>query len=121
MTKLEYKDLLIKTSSAGLFPCYTTNKNGSASCLYKSSDNGRKCAVGLLIPDDRYRTLFEGANFTEVVDKGIGDNMPEGVTIEDLQKIQRCHDFQACDIQKGRSTAWDHNLFVSAITTILGE
>lgn len=77
--------------------------------------------LAYLIPDDRYRTLFEGANFTEVVDKGIGDNMPEGVTIEDLQKIQRCHDFQACDIQKGRSTAWDHNLFVSAITTILGE
>lgn len=116
MTKLEYKDLLIKTSSAGLFPCYTTNKNGLASCLYKSPDNGRKCAVGILIPDDRYRTSFEGANFRDVVDKGVGDNMPEGLTIEQLRKIQNYHDDQALDL-----TAWDHNLFVSNITKILGE
>ena len=118
MTKLEYKDLLIKTSLAGLFPCTCSivRTDISPPCLYKSPDNGRKCAVGILIPDDRYRTSFEGANFRDVVDKGVGDNMPEGLTIEDLQKIQRCHDDQVSYL-----TAWDHNLFVSNITKILGE
>lgn len=77
--------------------------------------------LAYLIPDDRYRTLFEGANFTEVVDKGIGDNMPEGLTLEDLQKIQKCHDYQVAGIKRGSMQEWDHNTFVSAITKILGE
>lgn len=121
MTKLEYKDLLIKTSLAGLFPCYTTDMNAPASCLYKSFDGTRKCAVGLLIPDDRYLSSFEGGSFTDVVDKGVADNMPEGLTLEDLQKIQKCHDYQVAGIKRGSMQEWDHNTFVSAITKILGE
>ena len=46
-------------------------KDGSVStnlCAYKGPD-GKKCAVGLFIPDDQYRPIFEGDSAISVMRK----------------------------------------------------
>lgn len=117
MTKQEYKELLIKTSLEGGFPC---NIKGTMNCLYRSSE-GKKCAVGLLIPDEKYKTSFEGSLLEYVVENGVGDNIPIGLNIPILSSIQLCHDDQVTAIHRKELSGWDHNLFVSDITQILGD
>lgn len=63
-------------------------------CLYRGPD-GKKCALGHLIPDDQYRHDMEG--------RGVGwilRNFPEALPLElhndrtmrDLRRLQQCHD-----------------------------
>lgn len=69
----------------------------SASCVYRTED-GRKCAVGCLIPDTKYDPRFEGEGLLELLHDGLGFLLPnENVERfeEFLLAAQRTHDRRA--------------------------
>ena len=109
MTKQKYINLLISTSEAGGFPAMENNF-----CKYRCN-NGQKCVLGLLIPDQDYTAEMEGSQLTTLKNKGLFNTnwLPEGVTEDNICKIQKYHD----DI--GTSGAiWDNNKFVLFLNTI---
>jgi hypothetical protein len=58
-------------------------------CAYRG-DDGRKCAIGHCIPDDKYEPDFEGENPNNLrVKEAIGD---VGASISLLCDLQLCHD-----------------------------
>lgn len=62
--------------------------DGQGSCVYRS-DNGLKCAVGCLIPDESYTTEMEG---NAAQDLGTRFNLPEwfkdnGLLLQELQEV----------------------------------
>ncbi len=89
MTKQEYYDLLVQSATDGTFPSIEENV-----CQYRTGSH--KCAVGLLIPEDKYYKGLEGldvyhASVSRVVE------VPEGLTIKNLTIVQVCHDNLAFD------------------------
>lgn len=108
MTKQEYFDLLVATSKAGGFP--SVDDEG---CVYRG-ENGRKCAVGLLIPDEKYVPSMERKivtnRFTNKPTR-LFENavcVPDGMTWLDLTKVQIVHD----DYE---GSTWDHADFVARL------
>lgn len=92
MTKREYYDLLVKSASDGTFP-----SGAPMDCRYR--DDGtpgcpKRCAIGLLIPDEKYVEEMEGRNML-VLGHSYPNavTMPDGLTVEDLGSVQRLHDF----------------------------
>lgn len=65
------------------------------SCVYRNID-GLKCAVGHLIPDDKYRSSFENTNFCEPMLaealKSGGVDINDKETRQLLRALQRVHD-----------------------------
>jgi hypothetical protein len=63
-------------------------------CMYRADDGG-KCAVGCLIPDDLYRVTMEGSNI-----RALGRNhseiaeLFEDVEMSVMERMQRIHDDQ---------------------------
>ena len=121
-TKKAYHDLLLATSLAGGFPS-AHDVAGMVTCRYRG-DNGRACAAGLLIPDDRYAESFEGSSIDELLGehKPLHDLvLPEGLSALDLGAAQSAHDntYSQCK-REGRKDSrgeyWDHALFVFHIT-----
>jgi hypothetical protein len=39
------------------------------SCMYRSPDRTRKCAIGALIPDEKYNPLMEGISISAIYDR----------------------------------------------------
>jgi hypothetical protein len=109
----EYFDLLCRTSRAGGFPATEPNYPGSIKCRYRTSD-GKKCAIGLIIPDDKYIPEAEGASSLWCQRMGLFD-VPEGLTTNDMIRIQFAHD----DITKATGTEfsppWPHDRFVKLL------
>lgn len=65
----------------------TDNKSGH--CVYRAPD-GRKCAIGALIPDDKYTSEMEGKMPEQLHNTwGLFGNE---VNIELLDDLQDCHD-----------------------------
>ena len=63
-------------------------ENNKPMCLYRGP-NGTKCAIGHLIPDDKYTPDIEGENIynkQEVLPKGVGKH------IDFLLELQDIHD-----------------------------
>lgn len=63
--------------------------NGSG-CSYRG-DDGRKCAIGHIIPDERYNSDMEGIAADNLADKCLNDL----IAISDydfIWRLQRCHD-----------------------------
>ena len=68
-------------------------------CAYRG-DDGRKCAVGCLIPDEQYRPKFEGINVSQPgttakalrAAAGIGEKDLRTITLAD--RLQALHDNQ---------------------------
>ena len=104
MTKQEYKKLLIDTSAAGMFPSVRDGQ-----CAYRG-DDGRKCAIGVAIPDSVYDPSVEGWGIPDVI--YIIDVI--GVTKKELSKCQYAHDTLSI-------TGWNHEAFVRNIESILGS
>lgn len=87
-------------------------------CLYRGPE-GRKCAVGILIPDDRYDPLLDSAGAIACVFENEGDEtaslgvrlLPEWNNwemIRFLQCLQAQHDDAACDpVTKEWTSVWD--------------
>ena len=102
ISKREYYDLLVSTSATGGFPA-----RNSLGCVYLHS-SGRKCAIGLLIPDG-HKAQYEGGYVDLILDifPDLKDYMPDGLTVTELREIQRCHDSQV--------NGWDHEKFVESL------
>lgn len=90
MTKQEYYDLLAVSILNGTFPSVSDGR-----CRYYGPD-GRHCAVGLLIPPERYSPRMEGMTPLEDMPDGgaICDaiDLPMGVSYMQLREIQIAHD-----------------------------
>jgi len=104
MTTQEYFNLLIETSKSGGFPA--TAEDGT--CAYRGKD-GKKCAVGVIIPDDVYDVEMEGKPVYDLLEKGVDwDWLPkrDGVTVspKDLHWVQAAHDEQV-------NGEWSHEKF----------
>jgi len=118
VTKHEYRDLLIATSAAGLFP--SVNKAGT--CMYRSGD-GRRCAVGLLIPDDVYKKSMDwkgGMSATRVMTR-YEIAVPEGMTMAEVVKVQVLHDTLAATTVLPFHAKWDHEEFAEEVAQIIGD
>lgn len=67
---------------------------GDYSCRYRGSD-GRKCAIGCLIPDDVYKPAMEGGDVSDIIAK---DLLPLNLAAEFhknlrlLSLLQKIHD-----------------------------
>lgn len=69
----------------------------SGECLYRS-DDGARCAVGLLIPDDTYRSDFEEEGAARVLDYlGYDINCKDHLLTSCLMVLQGIHDDMARD------------------------
>lgn len=115
MTKQEYHDLLIENARNGNFPAI--DKEGT--CLYrvnKRKDGKRRCSIGLLIPDNQYKSNWEGLNFGTLYLRGYfkPEWIPEGMSMDHLTRIQNVHDLL--------SDGWgDGTRFLLVVGEILGE
>lgn len=77
----------------------TSRRSVLDKCMYRTGD-GRKCAIGRYIPDDKYTTLIEGKN---VISKLVYNLIPQNISmlgIDFLLSIQSLHD---------ESDNWDKN------------
>lgn len=112
MTKKEYYDLLVETSAAGGFPSVEAD---SGHCKYRGP-NGKKCAVGLLIPDELYDPRMDnpgGASDVLTVATRypkVAAVFPDGMTASDLKSVQEVHD--------SISYGWAHGVFVERLNAL---
>lgn len=86
---------IFNTAVAGLHSQgFERSVNSTGQCLYRT-DDGKRCAVGWCIPDDKYSVDFECKNVCaamiskDVFDLTITDNFEE---IWFLECLQKCHD-----------------------------
>lgn len=122
LTKQEYFDLLVKTSREGGFPSVVPTSGETQvgyDCAYRTAD-GRKCGIGLLIPDTKYVRPMEGARPTADFWAAYPDAIRpvEGFrhagslhATNDYIAVQMAHDALAVDYH-GNLKAWDHAEFV---------
>lgn len=66
MTKQEIFDTVLNGLRNQKIPSYKRRDTGDVECLYRGPE-GRKCAAGMLIPDDQYRPDMEGQPFVWLV------------------------------------------------------
>ena len=120
MTLLEYKNLLLKTSLEGGFPAVKVDE--PISCSYLTAE-GRKCAVGLLIPDGHDAQKARGDVAAILHDyPDLQGHMPEGSNMRLLLLIQRTHDFNTRVLFGGtKRTQWNHESFSRDIERIFKE
>ena len=111
LTKQEYYDLLVTTSRNGGFPAVRVDDYCFNNCVYRGGD-GRKCAVGLIMPDDRYKKELEGTTASHVCKVCGTDWVPKGITAEDLENIQSAHD----NLSNGD---WRHIDFVTELDQLV--
>jgi hypothetical protein len=92
VTKQEYYDLLCKSAVDGTFPSFISYgpEGKIKTCTYRGPGN-KKCAAGLLIPDEKYYPELEKRMCT---DKEVQNVivLPEKMTIDDVKKCQEAHD-----------------------------
>jgi len=80
------------------------SRNGRGGCAYRG-ECGTKCGVGLLIPDDKYDTTFEGVSVPSVKPLDSSYGLQQRVLLRVLSelgfandqigflsKLQECHD-----------------------------
>jgi hypothetical protein len=87
---------------------------GGNVCAYRG-ENGCKCAIGILIPDDKYDPFLEGKM---VGNKRVLDSLEAGINIESVEMLQflnilqNVHDNYTVQDWKGKliDTAKDHDL-----------
>lgn len=71
----------------------SVDEEDSQSCMYRGP-NGRRCAAGLFIPDDKYDEDFEGRAISDVegeLDLGWSQSQLRALT-----ELQAAHDNPAC-------------------------
>ena len=114
MTREEYHDLLIQTSLDGKFPAVNP-VNGD--CVYRTQDD-KRCAVGLLIPDEVYTPSFEGKVVSTLVNLGMVTEslLPLGMTWKELNDIQLSHDSHVASYNQ-----WNHEKWVQDLEFIFSK
>lgn len=92
---------------------------GHRTCRYRSSE-GRKCAFGWFIPDEKYSSLLEGCGVISLFNRqdGYGGNFrPKDVVDDDLvedfsllkslfSSLQAAHDGSSCYISLSTGQTW---------------
>jgi hypothetical protein len=121
MNKADYYNLLVQTSAEGRFPSIKIDGLNS-SCMYRSPE-GLRCAVGLIIPDEKYKKEYEQTNVLSLVDRfGLMLDLPEGLTLTDLSAIQKTHDSMALQWDEKSDSysakPWDHAHFVRQLNEL---
>lgn len=82
----------------------------SHACLYRNAD-GRKCAIGWLIPDDKYHKDMEFTYFAHIIDV-IGPGLQaERPFLDDLQSV---HDAPFRDHDKPDDAQWTVAMEINA-------
>lgn len=104
MNAQEYYNLLVKTSKEGGFPA---KENGEPKYFCK---DGRRCPVGLIIPDNIKIKEVDGSNTAYALFDIIETWFPEGMNVYDLQDIQDIHDEQGKE--------WSHEGFVKDLNKL---
>lgn len=113
MTSQEYYDLLVKSAGDGTFPSFDKEEQR---CFYRTGA-GKRCAIGILIPEDKYRASFDyfgkdcGATTRWVLENG-AFQIPDGLSLADLYQIQMTHDRFAWE------ETWDASKFVQRINEL---
>lgn len=74
-------------------------------CMYRGT-NGRKCAIGCLIPDNEYHPSLEGAAVSSLKLKCL-----QGLDRKMLSRLQSIHDIYRIDQWKGRLDAVEREFF----------
>lgn len=109
MTKQEYYDLLVKSAQDGTFPSYEDSE-----CRYRADRTAlckRRCAVGVIIPDESYSTDMEGCGVSSAL---IDPWIPDGMTLRDMGFVQDAHDTLAdCHIE-----TWKASKFVMKLNLL---
>jgi hypothetical protein len=80
---------LIRQGKQSRDPAFATDYRPEGLCRYRAPD-GSKCAVGALIPDDRYEANMEGTFPTDIAER-----LPDvfgGLDLEMLEHLQMVHD-----------------------------
>lgn len=113
MTKKEYLKLLVDTSAAGKFPA-----GDDEACLYRD-DQGRRCAIGVALPDDHPLCVNRNSQPVGRVWDHVREYLPPDLTRVEAWMIQSAHDRQTRKVSDGMN--WDHDKFVKDVTAILGE
>lgn len=110
LTKQQYLDLLVTTSKQGGFPAVSEREE----CAYRS-DDGKRCAVGLILPDAFYDSHnLEGSTVVDIADEfpEVEEFFPAGLAVKDMREIQNCHDTIAQGIDYRINRVWSHDRFV---------
>jgi len=109
MNAAQYYTMLVRAARDGTFPSIDRNDNDK--CLYRGPNNTR-CAIGLLIPDEKYRPSIEGESCYD--DKVLECfTIPVGLTKGDLSEIQYSH-----DTASNQEDGWDPDLFIARINKL---
>ena len=91
-------DLVLNGMRAQGGPSAVVDSSGhGVQCLYRGP-NGRKCAVGLIIPDKDYNPSIEGTTAS----KALGMSLVEGTILDGLQRV---HD--RCAYKRNASDLYD--------------
>lgn len=72
------------------------------SCRYKTED-GKKCAIGRFIPDEKYKKSIEGCSVREVMHKNLLSEEILSLGSDFLNSIQGLHDHHDYWIKNGIS------------------
>lgn len=111
MTDVEFLKLALDTSRNGGFPA--TNKYGR--CQYLTED-GRKCAVGLVIPDGHPAQAEECAAVVLYErHPDLVERIPKGMNVADMTTLQGIHDYLS------PASRWNHSRFVELICKRMPE
>lgn len=127
LTKAEYRQLICDTSLAGKFPAVESPDEHGAACRYRNYE-GKKCFVGLLIPDDKYLPLMDdGLGNVEELLSEYPDclEIPTGMNLQQLLDIQKVHDNHVapgnCVVRSKINRTWDHKNMMSLVDEILNK
>jgi hypothetical protein len=124
MTRREYYDLLVRTSLEGGFPSVDLTQIGPGNngCSYRTPD-GKRCAVGVLIPDWRYGPGMEGKLAGDLINEfSLEDIIPDGMDVGQLHQVQNVHDTLAYEVDDTTNRyvprKWDHGRFVADLNEL---
>ena len=99
-------------ASYGALPDNDQNDYGSEGCLYRNA-YGHKCAIGCLIPDDKYHSDMEGKSVTSLVvdfPQALEHIAPSVKDCEFLEQLQYAHD----GIVHGGMERWRETMYAMA-------
>jgi hypothetical protein len=102
----DWFEALVQASRDGQFP----SRDPDRGCRYRCED-GRRCAIGFLIPDEQYSPELEGTGCRALMKLNPG-LLPPWLNPETGTMVQSIHDRMAYKIGHGGLGGWDHSQFV---------
>lgn len=93
MTNQEYLEMLVRAAHDGTFPSLNETRR---ECRYRNQE-GKRCAIGLIIPDEVYAPAWEGETvhgLPQILRTLLKILLPD-MTADELQSVQLLHDQHA--------------------------